>query len=46
MMNDTPVEFTKTFNSIEECHLFKQQIDKDLKKSLEDGLIAYSTRCQ
>ena len=46
MIEDKPVEYTKAFKSVEECNSYKEQIEQDLKKSLENGLIAYSTKCE
>ena len=46
MIEDKPVEYTKAFKSVEECNSYKEQIEQDLKKSLEEGLIAYSTKCE
>ena len=46
MIEDKPVEYTKAFKSVEECNSYKEQLEADLKKSLENGLIAYSTKCE
>ena len=45
MINDTPVEFTKQFSSTMECEAYKERHTEMLNNALEDGLIAYSIRC-
>ena len=45
MTNGTPVEFTKQFSTTMECEAYKERHTEMLNNALQDGLIAYSIRC-